>query len=915
MNGFTGFRLDFSMGQSFRAKAFWLFGVGLLVGLLLWPFAPRSVYAAPPAPSVAGTNELALATNTSSVGLSSSVAIAPTELLPSVIPTKVQPRLGPGCNVNSGNPAGTDYTTISAAIADGGCTTITVTGGGPYREQLVINRALTLNGPNAAINPNTGSRTTEVVLYLPDGVTMSDPNNQDDLSTPSNATMVRVLASNVTIAGFTLDGDNPATVGGVNLNGADVNASNGIDDFPPGNTTPANVDHIVIQNNIFKNIANLDVLFDSNGAGSGNNTISNNNFDNNRLDTYGYAIRTDQNFYADISANVMTRVRRGISLITYGSANPGPAVSITNNNVNSFVTSIFYNNFYGSASGYTISSNTLGSTQTSNTNSGFLIASQLQSVSVNISNNNITGGLYGISAVNNTTSNNLLISGGTISNISYGIRLYDQFSSAFPLAGGPEIVTLSGVTINTPTTAGVYLYTLNNLITNTVTLNMTNSFINNGPTGALLKTNYAFFNPGNTAFVGQSGDYITLNTNPNNVDGRNASYDGASGNSLSPSQYAAVEAKITDKNDNSALGLVLLNHSSGCNVNSTNPPGTDYTTISAAIADTTCTTITVTGGGPYREFVVINRALTLNGPNAGVNPNTNSRNPEAIIYLPDGVSDPLNEDTQNNGGTSSSAGVIVRVLASNVIIDGFTIDGANPTTGSGGSPVAGVLVNGVYINASTGIDNYTTAPATPQTVGNIQVQNNIIKNITHEGVLFEENSSPTSSNYIRNNKIDNVFPSDNNNGFSVRVGYNFYSEISGNVITNGRHGIMVENTSSNSGTPGLISNNTISVLRRAIWYNNNYGTSSYTISNNVINGNQATGLYFTSFFQNAQVAVSNNTITGGTSGIEAWNTYATNPLTVNGGSVTGADYGAYLYNKSSFGLLTVRRNCTKQLGN
>jgi hypothetical protein len=55
---------------------------------------------------------------------------------------------GPVCTVNSAGGGGVDYTTIGAAVADAGCTTINVAAG-VYNENITINRDLTLQGAGA----------------------------------------------------------------------------------------------------------------------------------------------------------------------------------------------------------------------------------------------------------------------------------------------------------------------------------------------------------------------------------------------------------------------------------------------------------------------------------------------------------------------------------------------------------------------------------------------------------------------------------------------------------------------------------------------------------------------------------------------------------------------------------------------
>jgi len=89
--------------------------------------------------------------------------------------------------------SGCDFITIQDAVnaaAPGG--TIEV-GEGTYDEQVVINKPLTLKGPNAGINPNIGTRVAEAIIQT------------DDLT---NHQAVLIEASNVDVNGFTLYGPN-----------------------------------------------------------------------------------------------------------------------------------------------------------------------------------------------------------------------------------------------------------------------------------------------------------------------------------------------------------------------------------------------------------------------------------------------------------------------------------------------------------------------------------------------------------------------------------------------------------------------------------------------------------------------------------------------------------------------------------
>ena len=460
------------------------------------------------------------------------------------------------CTVNSGG--GADYTTITAAIANTNCTTITVTGGGPYYEALVITRPLMLTTGNGGISPlvvkggvkpNVNPRPNpEVVIGL--------PNNQSDpQDTQNQGTIIRVLASNITISGFTLDGANPNTnsggspVGGLLFNGVYINAAYAIENYdatsPAG--TPKYVSNVAIQNNILQNfgVASIDLDFSGQSyAASSGNSIDNNRFDNiTSTNGYGEGVYLGDNIHTTITNNLFGRTRIGIQTGNFYLANPGPTTPlISNNNISASRLGIWHNLQYQSASPFTISGNTINMPAGGSGSSVGLFITTIQSgVGLTVNNNTITGGgEAGIAVWNDPTTSNIIISGGSVTGAGYGVELYDNDPKY--KTGGSTTLALSGVNINNSTTAGVFV---NETVGSTLTLNLAGVTISGGPTGALLNGPNTFFDPGNTAFVGQTGDYITLQSvaspnTPNNVEGRNASYDGVQGSNLTPAQYDAI---------------------------------------------------------------------------------------------------------------------------------------------------------------------------------------------------------------------------------------------------------------------------------------------------------------------------------------------------------------------------------------
>ncbi len=191
---------------------------------------------------------------------------------------------------------------------------------GTYVEELEINKPLTLLGPNAGVNPNTGTRAAEAVI----NPTISDP----DFST--GPIMVSLRAQNITFNGFTLDGNNPNLTSGVIFNGVDVDAAEGID-MPDNNFTGLANPRETITNNIIKNIGDLGIALGANGsANNDNSTIQFNKIDNIPGVNYGGGIYVGTNAYTNISDNVITRISLGI--VTENFYRSGAAIANINNN-------------------------------------------------------------------------------------------------------------------------------------------------------------------------------------------------------------------------------------------------------------------------------------------------------------------------------------------------------------------------------------------------------------------------------------------------------------------------------------------------------------------------------------------------------------------------------------------------------
>jgi hypothetical protein len=107
---------------------------------------------------------------------------------------------------------------------------------GTYVENIVVNKGVTLTG--------AGQATCTVIPA------MSGPNTGSGSSLPpGHSTIMLIQANNVTISGFTLDGDNPSLTSSYNVGGANLDARNGIiTNHPMGVFTNLTVHDVTIKN-------------------------------------------------------------------------------------------------------------------------------------------------------------------------------------------------------------------------------------------------------------------------------------------------------------------------------------------------------------------------------------------------------------------------------------------------------------------------------------------------------------------------------------------------------------------------------------------------------------------------------------------------------------------------------------------
>jgi hypothetical protein len=263
--------------------------------------------------------------------------------------------IGPNTITGSGAPrlivdaAGTPTTIVPVRVANNNlgtkfCTiqqsinfTATATGhvleaeAGDYPENVVVNKSVTVQGPNHSVT-GTGSRLAEAVVIPP----------AEDLT---NGTLFNVQSNDVSIKGLTISGSNATLSSTLLINGEKVQSAFGV--IATGALTGLN-----IENNIIKNLAKHGVDLDATTGTTHGNAITENKFDNiprynaENGGSYGRGILLSNNFYATVTNNTFTRVERGIQTNNFSKAILAGDWKIQGNNITAYNIGAFINLHY-----------------------------------------------------------------------------------------------------------------------------------------------------------------------------------------------------------------------------------------------------------------------------------------------------------------------------------------------------------------------------------------------------------------------------------------------------------------------------------------------------------------------------------------------------------------------------------------
>ncbi|WP_425617659.1 autotransporter-associated beta strand repeat-containing protein [Anatilimnocola sp. NA78] len=511
---------------------------------------------------------------------------------------------------------------------------------GTYAENVLVNKAVTVQGAQAGndadarfaaftsgVDGPKASSATETVL--------TSPVNNPTGGNPGANDLIRVTASNVTLDGLVIDGNNPALgASSVIAAGVNLHARRGITNIDSSNGfNPVN--NLLVTNSIIQNVADRGISLANNGPVSTGNALNENlirNFGDPSVGGYGVLLGT--NAYANVTNNTIDVGGNSIGITSQNFFSNGSMTWSGNNlAIGQDAFGIHANLFYAPNATINIQNNTInakaGVTGTSDFTWGINVWSTQVGSTVNIANNIVgaAGGelARGINLWNNPTTVPITVSGGTVGNSLVGINLdgvdpyYGPTSTSTynvqnvavsggiagirlrnnpitpaPFFGsnvpnGSLTLNLSGTSVTGATTGIVMDDVTADAFTTTLNVGTGNS-ISGGTTGLQMTGAQAILSGNslnNLAFTGQSGNYITLASGAHDNTELNATavtFGGLTGAGATNTQNFAIEDKITNAIDDGSLGYVRVKANNVfVTPNSFNSPATTNPSVQRAI--------------------------------------------------------------------------------------------------------------------------------------------------------------------------------------------------------------------------------------------------------------------------------------------------------------------------------------------
>lgn len=503
---------------------------------------------------------------------------------------------------------GSRYCSINGAIAAATPGDVLIADPGVYAEAVVINKSVTLKGAQAGIAGVNQTGAESVVTAI---------------ASDENGVMVDVVASNVTIDGLTVDGDNPsiASSGIADVGGADVDQGYGV--------RVNNVDNVIVINSVLRNVAasGYRAVDPDSTARSGSR------LEDSLISNVGQrGVLVQNHAYVAVVDNRIEDVPVGIQLNSFHRANPQPIAApgiISGNSLAVSRTGIFHNLFQNNASPYSVTNNVIGAAVSSEAGQwqGIWVESQYGTKTIAVSGNVIDGSVVDATRntvgylVNNIAStaplSNKAITGGSVSHVDVGVLVTDST---------------------------LYNGAVNDVLVDNVDFNDIGSSVyyvedSGGVPGSAKLT----LGPGNDVTgVAAATPILTLSGAAPQID-----------NTLDPAARVFVRSAQPNTYWNGPAQPSFPVTCTSCTV--------DNALINDGIAKASVNGLVEVEAGTFAEAVLVDKALTLQGPHAGTPGYDISRGSgEAVLGQPaSGI--PLTVDQ----GTS------------NVTVDGLAIDNIN----------------------------------------------------------------------------------------------------------------------------------------------------------------------------------------------------------------------------------------------
>jgi hypothetical protein len=251
-------------------------------------------------------------------------------------------------------------------------------------------------------------------------------------------------------------------------------------------------------------------------------------------------------------------------------------------------------------------------------------------------------------------------------------------------------------------------------------------------------------------------------------------------------------------------------------------PTATFTSINAAVAVATAGDTIKVCAGTYNEVVQVNKTLTILGAQATVDARTRTA--------------PITSESVVGSGNGA-----FQILADNVVIDGFTIQGV--TNDPNQPPFTG-LVAGIWTN-----------PGFSGTSGGHQIRNNIIQNNI---IGIELDNVGTLQTKVERNLIQNNNASGPDGGTGIDTNFGLSNAVidSNKIVGHTNSGIGAFGGSSVS-----VSNNEFAVNRRAIGWGG--VTSSSITGNNIHNSTDSATADIRFFGGVSGISITCNTLANG----------------------------------------------------